>query len=190
MTTPMHGSHVPGGNHRQADLEDELAADGLDLTPTRDEVGVPGVPTAQALEGRSELAIYLLPSAFPASPLTLLDVAQSQAAPPEILERLGRLPTAMYRTVEEVWEALGGPSESRPLPPEPRPAPAARPAPVVAETATVEPESPPPEEPSTPPWVDAIATQAGQITERTVRIVLGAAVHGARAATHVVRLSH
>jgi hypothetical protein len=65
------------------------------------------------VEGRSQLAIYLLPSAFPASPTTLIAVARGQAAPPEILDGLGRLPRGRYHTVEEVWEALGGPAESR-----------------------------------------------------------------------------
>src|SRR5436305_6808963 len=99
--TPTHGSHLPGGSHRQADLEEELAAEGLDLTPARDEIDVPGLAMNEELAPRSELAIYLLPSAFPASAVTLLETARGQEAPLEILDWLDQLPDGTYHTVQE-----------------------------------------------------------------------------------------
>src|SRR4051794_10781953 len=85
--TPDHGSHLPDGAHRQAGLDEELAADGLDLTPVRDEIDVPGVTAPEEVLERSELAIYLRPSVFPASAASLVGTASDEHAPPEILER-------------------------------------------------------------------------------------------------------
>jgi hypothetical protein len=163
---PEHGSHVPGGTHRQADLRDELAGDDLDLTPRRDEIDEPDVTVNDQLLARSDLAIYLLPSAFPASALELVDVAHEQGGPPEILERLQQLPPATYHTVQEVWVALGGQTETREsgrndATEAAAPAPGGRaPMPV----------------PPVPAWVDGVARAAGQLTEATVRVVVGGSV--------------
>ena len=107
-----HGSHVPGGTHRQAPLRDELAGDDLDLTPRRDEIDAGDVPVTDDLLDRSELATFLLPSAFPASAAALVATARDQGAPPEILDRLEQLPPATYHTVQEVWVSLGGATET------------------------------------------------------------------------------
>jgi hypothetical protein len=166
---PDHGSHVPGGSHRQADLQEELAADGIDLTPERDEIDIPGgTPTDDLLE-RSELAIFLRPSIFPASASSLLETAKEEHAPPEILERLQRLPLATYQTVQEVWVALGGSSETRDIPP------TIDAAPFEAHGSPVQDGTPSPL-PATPSWVDGVAHLAGHWTETTVRVVLGGAV--------------
>jgi hypothetical protein len=161
-----HGSHLPGGTHRQADLDEELAADDLELTPERDELDVPGVTMNDELLQRSDLAIFLLPSAFPASAVTLVETAREQGAPPEILERLQQLPPRTYETVQEVWVALGGPTEHRD-----------------GTMAAREGSGGPPSRrgvgrlvPPTPGWVDGVARAAGRMTEMSVRVVLGGTV--------------
>lgn len=65
-------------------------------------------------EARSRLASFLLPSVFPADRQALLACAVEQHAPPEVLERLGRLPEGTFTHTEAVWEASGGTVESRP----------------------------------------------------------------------------
>jgi hypothetical protein len=164
--TPEHGSHVPGGTHRQADLRDELAGDDLDLTPRRDEIDDPDVTVNDQLLARSDLAIYLLPSAFPATALELLDIAHEQGGPPELLERLQQLPPATYHTVQEVWLALGGPTEAR----EPRRSRATAAGPPAAGPRAPRPVPP------VPAWVDGVARAAGQLTEATVRVLVGGSV--------------
>jgi hypothetical protein len=63
---------------------------------------------------RSELAISLRPSVFPATRDTLVECARDEGAAPDLVEALTRLPLARtYRTTEEVWEALGGHREHR-----------------------------------------------------------------------------
>src|SRR6476661_428764 len=94
-TPPIHGSHAPGGSHRHAGIDDELAADDLDLTPTRAEIAVDGV-TIDDVVGRSELATYLLPHTFPAAPGALADTARGQGAPQELLDHLAQLPLTTY----------------------------------------------------------------------------------------------
>jgi hypothetical protein len=118
---PMHGSHAPGGSHRPVDLEDELAADGLLLTPQRDELDSSAALDPQQLEARSTLAQFLRPSTFPAGGADLVAAAEAEGASPSVIALLQRLPPGNYRTVNEVWVTLGGASEARPevLPAEP-----------------------------------------------------------------------
>ncbi len=96
-----------------------IDADRRDAVPDVDVVFAPDVVE------RSDLAIVLRPDAFPAEPGVLIAVAEEEGAPPEILARLAQLPSREYRTVGEVWEALGGPVEHRgvepPTPREPEP---------------------------------------------------------------------
>jgi len=167
--TPDHGSHMPGGAHRQAGLDEELSADGLDLTPDRDEIAVPGVTTNEVLLERSELAIFLRPSVFPASAASLVQTARDEHAPPEILARLEKLPSSTYHTVQEVWEALGGASERRDAPPSGELMPTQTP-----DAQDEDPASSP--VPTTPSWVDGVARLAGRWTETTVRVLLGGTV--------------
>jgi hypothetical protein len=110
-----HGSHLPGGTHRQASLREELAGDDLDLTPKRDEIEMLAAAMNESLLERSELATVVLPRAFPASSAALVATARDQGAPPEIVEQLEQLPPATYDTVQEVWVALGGPTQTRVL---------------------------------------------------------------------------
>jgi hypothetical protein len=63
---------------------------------------------------RSEFAVHLRPSIFPASRPTLVTCAREEGAPPDLVEQLERLPTtATFHTLEEVWLALGGHREER-----------------------------------------------------------------------------
>ncbi len=160
-----HGARGPGGSHRKAAIEDELAADDLDLTPERDEIAAAGAVSPEELLERSDLAVFLLPSAFPASDVAIAETAREQGAPPELLDRLGRLPAATYHTVQEVWAALGGATETR------HGAAVAE----AHEPASAVPAAPEPL-PAVPPWVDAVARAAGGATETTVRLTLGAMV--------------
>jgi len=160
-----HGAHGPGGSHRQPGIEDELVADDLDLTAERHDIATAGAVTPDELLERSDLAVVLLPSVFPASAVAIAETAREQGAPSELLDRLGRLPPATYHTVQEVWAALGGATETRQAA---AASEAPRPAPAVS--AATEPV------PAVPPWVDAVARAAGGATEVTVRLTLGATV--------------
>jgi hypothetical protein len=69
---------------------------------------------------RSELAIALRPSIFPATRTELVECAQEEGAAPDLVDALARLPEARaFRTTEEVWEALGGHREHRTAEPKP-----------------------------------------------------------------------
>ena len=65
-------------------------------------------------EARSQIASYLRPSIWPADREALMACAQDLNAPPHIVEWLAQLPDDTYTHTEAVWEALGGPVESRP----------------------------------------------------------------------------
>jgi hypothetical protein len=73
--------------------------------------------------GRSDLARFLRPSAFPADADTLLDIAREEHAPAEVLAEIDALARGRdYVTVGEVWAALGHEPEHRdpaPAPPNP-----------------------------------------------------------------------
>src|SRR3954463_14572902 len=97
-TSPMHGAHAPGGAHRPVDLDDELAADGLEMTPDRDEIPAPGLGP-DAIEARSTLASFLRPGIFPATVDELAATAAEEDAPPAVVALLRQLPPRSYRTV-------------------------------------------------------------------------------------------
>jgi hypothetical protein len=173
---PMHGSHAPGGSHRPADVEEELAAEGLELTPQRHELDSPAALDPDQVEARSTLAQYLRPSIFPADVAQLVAAAAAEAAPPSLVARLGQLPPASYRTVNEVWVSLGGAAEARPdvptsEPPRREPAPVERP--LEREGAT-----------PAPGLVGQLAGVACSTATTAVRIVLGVP------AAIVSRISH
>ena len=60
---------------------------------------------------RSELAIHLRPSIFPAGRDAVLECAEEEHAPASLLGQLRALPQDSYETVQQVWEALGGTRE-------------------------------------------------------------------------------
>jgi hypothetical protein len=102
----VHGAVVP--SRERGELEPEAL--------TEDEQVPSGAfePAHAQVVARSELAGWLLPSAFPAGAATLAEVARGQDAPDEMLTALGSLPAAaVYETVGELWVALGGETEHR-----------------------------------------------------------------------------
>jgi hypothetical protein len=66
------------------------------------------------VEARSRLAAYLRPSIWPADRAALVACAEDMQAPPDVLERLRRLPDGTFSHTEAVWEAGGGEVEFRP----------------------------------------------------------------------------
>jgi len=60
---------------------------------------------------RSELAIHLRPGIFPAGRDAIIECAEEEHAPADLLGQLRALPHGQYATVQEVWEALGGKRE-------------------------------------------------------------------------------
>ncbi|HEX6873090.1 MAG TPA: DUF2795 domain-containing protein [Micromonosporaceae bacterium] len=59
-------------------------------------------------EGRARLGMYLPRSAFPADRDTLIQAAEDNRAPDDVVEQLTQLPdNHTYDTVARVWAALG-----------------------------------------------------------------------------------
>jgi hypothetical protein len=85
----------------------------VDLNPAGELVG--GVAEAlrpEDLEGRSEIARHLGPSAFPGDKASLRRRAESLHAPDHVLEWIDRLPEGRtFHNVQEVWVTLGGRGE-------------------------------------------------------------------------------
>jgi hypothetical protein len=76
--------------------------------------GAPGELTTEEAEQRSRLGRYLDLSGFPADRDGLRRVAQEHNAPDDVLAELDRLPPdTEFRTVNEVWAALGHDNETR-----------------------------------------------------------------------------
>jgi Protein of unknown function (DUF2795) len=81
------------------------------------DVDLEGVSTLprDAVLARRELSRHLRRSVFPARRAALLEEAEENDAPGDVLELLQRLPKDIeYGTVHEVWEAVGG--ENEPIP--------------------------------------------------------------------------
>ena len=58
---------------------------------------------------RSDLAVHLRPSIFPATRADIVECAREESAPDDLLEALASLdPVRSFHTAEEIWEALGG----------------------------------------------------------------------------------
>ena len=65
-------------------------------------------------EARADIARFLTPSTFPADRDALLEDAQGNQAPADVVERLQALPAGRtYENVQDVWGALGGTVEHR-----------------------------------------------------------------------------
>lgn len=74
----------------------------------------PGLDPAD-VEARTELARHLDPSVFPTDRSGVLRSAAANHAPDQTVEQLRRLPEhVQFRTVQDVWSALGGGQEQRP----------------------------------------------------------------------------
>ena len=87
--------------------------------PTPDARLTGGRATAASLdlddaEARADIARFLTPSTFPADRDALLEDAQANQAPADVVERLQALPAGRtYENVQDVWGALGGTVEHR-----------------------------------------------------------------------------
>jgi len=66
---------------------------------------------ADAVALRSELARFLSPAAFPGTAHDLLVTARDNNATDDIQRLLQQAPDRVYRTVEEVFEAVHGPMD-------------------------------------------------------------------------------
>ena len=78
--------------------------------------GTPAGMDASDVQGRSELARFLRPSAFPANANQLLVVAREEGAPDSTLAELEGLrgqSGQTFENVQEVWRALGHGVEQR-----------------------------------------------------------------------------
>jgi hypothetical protein len=74
--------------------------------------GTPPGMDADDVAGRSELARWLQPSAFPADRERLIRSASETQAPDAVTDLLAGLPgDVSYQNVQEVWRALGGGTE-------------------------------------------------------------------------------
>ena len=85
------------------------------VTPTAYErAGVPPGMTPEEVEERSRLGRYIPLSALPGTRDELVAAARGMQAPDDVVADLGRLPgDDRYRTVNEVWAALGHHNEER-----------------------------------------------------------------------------
>jgi hypothetical protein len=158
-TEPMLHSSSLARRDRE-DLEPEVpAADepGADPDVKVTEPEPEGPPHEEVL-ARSELARWLLPSAFPARASTLATVARRQGAPDDVVAPLEALEsTRIFETVGELWIALGGAHEERSTPVV---EPAPEPTEPKAERAPVPETTPEPERPSYEPTGEPVAAAA------------------------------
>jgi hypothetical protein len=111
----LHGSVLPVREHEDLEPEALTAEEEVAIPlPGRPDTNIDG-PTHADVIARSELARWLLPSAFPANAATLASVAREQGAPADVTATLDGLSTAQrFETVGELWATLGGTPEHRP----------------------------------------------------------------------------
>jgi hypothetical protein len=110
---------VRGGSESRA-RDERLHEPPADDEPTPDariageDRPMPGLLALDEVEARSQLAMSLRPSAFPADRDVLHAVALEEHASPDVLEALESLPAGRaFVNVQQVWEALGGERERR-----------------------------------------------------------------------------
>ena len=156
---------VPVSARVRSDLDPEAPTDG---ELGEDVLRVTSTPDAPAGAGhdldhdvvldRSELARWLLPSHFPGDAAAIVEGAREEHAPDFVLSALGRLdPGARFATFGEVWEALGGATETRDAGDDHEPTPpAATRAPEAVTPSVPAPPAPGPDEPAVGPLADAI----------------------------------
>ncbi|ASW54573.1 DUF2795 domain-containing protein [Plantactinospora sp. KBS50] len=76
--------------------------------------GAPQGMTSEEVEQRSRLGRFITLAALPGDRLTLRANAEENEAPSDILAELDRLPDDVeYRTINEVWAALGHNTETQ-----------------------------------------------------------------------------
>jgi hypothetical protein len=113
----MQGNTPAGGRAEEWHEPEPAGEDQPDATliPGGERVGgAPAGMTAEEVEQRSELGRFLPMSNWPADAARLRTAARERQAPDGVLALLDRLPEdRSYRTVAEVWAALGHANETR-----------------------------------------------------------------------------
>lgn len=95
----VHGASAEESRAREDLTQEGVAEDEFRFDPT-------------TLEARAELARHLAAADWPASTIDLVEAARVDRAPQEVLDSLRTLPDeTRFETVQEVWSALGGPTE-------------------------------------------------------------------------------
>ncbi|NUR59562.1 MAG: DUF2795 domain-containing protein [Catenulispora sp.] len=110
-TEPLaHGGDSRAERWRQLEEERDEPERPTAPPPTDSHAGgtPPGMDAAD-VRGRSELARWLQPSAFPADRGRLLRSTRDTNAPDWAVEAIGGLPAGRrFENVQDVWQALGG----------------------------------------------------------------------------------
>ena len=95
---------------QEAPTEDEIRWEPDTNRPEDDDMGI-GIPLGDA-DARSILARHVTAAHWPASRDELVEVAHTDRAPQNVLDRLRGLPAEVrFENVQEVWAALGGATE-------------------------------------------------------------------------------
>jgi len=110
---PME-SRADEARQQEGAADDEPTTDALLTGELHPEQRGPDALDHEEIEARSRLAAYLRPSIWPADRETLVTCAKELNAPPDVVERLSRLPEGEFSHTEAVWEAVGGQVELRP----------------------------------------------------------------------------
>jgi hypothetical protein len=108
-----HGGDSRAEEWRQPEEDRDEAERPTAPAPTDSHSGgtPPGMDAAD-VRGRSELARWLQPSAFPADRERLLRSVRDTNAPDWAVEAIGSLPADQrFTNVQDVWRALGGGTE-------------------------------------------------------------------------------
>jgi type III secretion system FlhB-like substrate exporter len=58
------------------------------------------------METQANIAQYLDTTAFPATREEIIQMAEDNGAPDEVMELLGRIPDGVYETIHEVWALI------------------------------------------------------------------------------------
>jgi Protein of unknown function (DUF2795) len=102
-----HSTHAEEWKDPEPSGEDQPD---VDLAPDRTLVGgTPPGMTQEDVEARSLLAAYLGREVYPADRGKLLETAERNHAPAQVLDRLRRLPAGReFENLQQVWATLGG----------------------------------------------------------------------------------
>lgn len=114
-TEPLEHGGVSRAEESRWPEEDRDESDQPTAPPANDPHATGGTPPgmdAADVRGRSELARWLQPAAFPGDRDRLLRSAQETGAPDWVTDAIRGLPGRQsYQNMQEVWRALGGGTE-------------------------------------------------------------------------------
>lgn len=102
-----HGTHAEEWKGSEPSGEDQPD---VDRAPDSTMVGgTPAGMTGEDIDGRSELASFVGPAAYPVVGQQLLELVQENNAPDRIIDLVRRLPSGQqFGSLNDVWTALGG----------------------------------------------------------------------------------